>query len=122
VFRPFSSAAKGGWVNAAAGNAFKELADGYKGLSEEDIQRAAHASAQDKLVEPALRYGAHPSTHAFFSGDSLYVGVPTDHPDAGDVADQEWGTLTQPAGGHIRRALRLHGEESFSDFQDRLSE
>jgi hypothetical protein len=87
-----------------------------------DLERKAQESAHETLVQPALDSGAHPSTQAFYAGDSLYVGVPTDHPDADEVADQEWGTLTRPAGGHIRKSLRANGEASFQHFQKRLVE
>lgn len=121
AFRPTSSASKGGWINPAGAQAFRDLAQPYAGM-EDRVENQALAAADTHLVQPAIEAGAHPSVQAFTHGDSLYIGVHPAHPDAEAVADREYGTPTQKAGAQIRQVLARNGETSFDAFQQGLTE
>lgn len=119
AFRPFSAGSNGAWIDSASAAEFGVLAAEIKAMSSQ-VQSQALAAAQEHLAGPAVAAGAHPAVSAFASGESVYVGVPPNHPAASAVANQEYGTPTQFAGGHIRRVLRDNAQTSFNAFTSGL--
>lgn len=117
----FSNSRSGRWFHPAGADHFHQAAKQYEAMVEK-VEPAAASAVREHIVKPAIAAGAHQATDLYRYRGNLHVGVHPDHPDADAAADIEYGTETQPAGGHVRHAMRTHREETLAAFYKEMME